>query len=288
MATTITNQARLQFTYGNVTATASSNIASTVMQGPLSAAKSVLDSAYRAEDDLTYIINLTNTGASALAPVTITDNLGTYALTPTGSATPLFYTGPAQLYIDGAYSATLTPTPGINSITFTIPSLAAGANAMLIYKADVDAYAPLAVDSEITNTATITATGLSEPVTVTSTVPVETYADVRIVKAMSPNPVTDGSTLTYTFTIYNYGNTAATNVVLSDTFSPAPSPITVTVEGTVLAPADYSYTGGVLTIPAAGSGYTMSVPAATFTQDAATGEVSVNPGVITITVAGTI
>lgn len=288
MATTITNQARLQFSYGETTATASSNIASTIMQGPLTASKSVLESAYRAESELTYIITLSNSGAAALTAMKITDDLGTYAVTPTLSVPALFYTGPAQLYINGVFSASLTPEPALNSIVFTIPQLAAGANAMLIYKVQVSGDAPLAVGSEITNTAVIRATNLSEPLTVSETIDVSEYADVNIMKAMSPNPVTDGGTLTYTFTIQNYGNTAATNVVLSDAFSPIPNPITVTVDGTVLSAADYDYTNGVLTLPGPASAYSLSIPAATFTQDAATGAVTINPGVVTIVVTGTI
>ena len=40
---------------------------------------------------------------------------------------------------------------------------------------------------------------------------------------MSPNPIADGDTITYTFTIHNYGNTPATDVVLTDRFDPEPS-----------------------------------------------------------------
>lgn len=288
MATTMTNQALLQFSYGATTATASSNIATTVIQGPLSASKSVLESSYQAGSDLTYLITLTNSGAAALSPVTIVDDCGAYAVSPTLSVAPLFYTDPAQLYINGVFSANLTPAPGINSITFTIPSIPANSNAMLIYKAHVDDFAPLAVGSSITNTATVSATGLSESVVVTASVNVADYADVSIIKSLTPNPITDGSTLTSTFTIYNYGNTAATDVVLRDTFSPVPDPITVTVNGAVLAATDFSYANGLLTLPAAGSAYALSVPAASFVQNPATGVFSTNPGTVVITVSGVI
>lgn len=288
MPTTITNQARLQFTYGQTTATASSNIASTVLQESLVAAKSVLENGYRADSDLTYIVNFTNSGATAMTNVTITDNLGTYAVSPTLSVTPLFYNDPAQLYINGVFSTTLSPVPAVNGITFTIPSIPANSNAMLIYKVIVNQYAPLATGASITNTATVTAAALTEPITVTSTIDVDGYADVSIMKTMTPNPVTDGSTLTYTFTIQNYGNTEATDVTLSDTFSPAPNPITVSVDGTTLSAADYSYASGVLTLPGAASAYSLTIPPATFLQDAVSGEVTINPGTVTIVVAGTL
>ncbi|MDO4572501.1 MAG: hypothetical protein Q4C13_03965, partial [Clostridia bacterium] len=102
------------------------------------------------------------------------------------------------------------------------------------------------------------------------------------------NPVTDGSTLTSSFLIQNYGNTAATDVVLTDTFSPAPNPITVTVGGTALTDADYDYTDGTLRLPGTESSYSLSVPAASFVQNTETGEIAVNPGAVTIVVAGTL
>lgn len=288
MPTTISNQATLQYTYGATTETVTSNIATTVMQEPLSVAKSTLESAYRADSELTYLINLTNNSQTVLTNVTVTDNLGTYALSPTQSATPLYYNDPAQLYIDGVFSASLTPTPGIRSITFRIPSIPAGANALILYKADVNTQAQLALGSEITNTVSVTATGQTEPVTATHTIDADVYADVRVVKAMSPNPVTDGGQLTYTFTVYNYGNAAATDIVLSDAFSPAPSQISVSLNGAVIDPSNYSYSGGTLTLPTAGAALSLTVPAATFRQNPATGVVSVSPGTATIIVTGTI
>lgn len=288
MATTITNQARLQFTYGGTTATAASNIASTVMQGPLAVTKSVLESAYQNDSELTYIVNLTNSGAATLTNIFVIDDLGTYALSPTLSVTPLTYIGPAQLYINGVFSSAPTPSPGVNNIAFIVPSLAAGSTAMLIYNVQVNGKAPLDVGSELTNTVTVSAAGLNESVKDNATVPVDAYADVTILKSMSPNPVTDGSTLTNTFTIHNYGNTEATDVVLTDTFNPAMQNIAVTVNGTALAPEDYDYDAGAFTLPGAASSYTLSIPAADFTQDTATGEVTINPGTVTIVVTGTL
>ena len=284
----MTNQARLQFTYGATTATASSNIASTIIQGPLTANKTLLESAYQADGALTYMVQLTNSGAGALTPVTLVGDLGTYEVSPGLNVTPLTYTGPAQLFLNGVYSASLTPALEPGKVTFTIPSLAPGVNAMLIYKARVNEYALLTAPSAITNTVSVDAPTMMDPVSVSHTVPVADYADVTITKSMTPNPITDGSTLTSTFLIQNFGNTAASSVVLTDAFTPSPDPITVTVDGVTLPGTDYDYTGGVLTLPNAGSAYSLTIPAASFIQDPATGEVTINPGSVTITVAGVI
>lgn len=288
MPTTMTNQAKLRFSYGSSVGTASSNIASTVIQGPLSASKSVLEAGYRADGALTYMLHLQNSGAAALAPVTVTDDLGKYAVSPALSVTPLTYVGPTRLYVNGAYVMSLTPSVTADAVTFTVPSLAAGANAMLVYNARVNEYAMPTPTSEIVNTAVIDAPGLTDAVTVTDAIPAADYADVSITKTMSPNPVTDGALLTSTFLLQNFGNTDASNVVLTDTFSPAPAPIAVTVNGVTLADTEYDYVGGLLTLPGAAATYALTVPAAAFPRDPATGEVSVNPGAVTIVVTGTI
>lgn len=101
-------------------------------------------------------------------------------------------------------------------------------------------------------------------------------------------PVTENGALTYTFLIQNTGNTAATpatGVVVTDTFDPILSNIAVSFNGTTWAePANYSYneTIGELVTQ---SGQ-VTVPAASFTQDAATGAWTATPGVSTLIVTG--
>lgn len=288
MATTITNQATLTYNFGTQTATAESNIATAILQGPITAEKSSLDTDYTEGEDITYFVNLTNSSESALTNVTVTDDLGTYAVSPTLSVTPLTYTGPAQLFINGIPTTVLVPTVTASSVTFTIPSLSSGDNALITYKATVNGNAPLATASTVENTVSVTADGIVETVTDSHILTVENYADVEIVKAMSPSTVTDGSTLTYSFEIFNYGNTDATNVVLTDAFSPAPTQITVTVNGDPIQASEYSYVNGVLTLPTQGAATSITVPAATFTQDPSTGEFTTVPGTVSITVSGTI
>jgi uncharacterized repeat protein (TIGR01451 family) len=284
----INNQAQISFHYGTHTGSAISNIASTNLEGPLTASKNALESVYHRDQQITYIVTINNTGATALSNVVIVDNLGTTSL---GSIniTPLDYIGPAMLYINGSFVSTLSPTVATDSVTFTILTLPAHSNAMIIYAAKVNDQAPLAVGSLIINRSALTADGLTDPVIAFKVLLVDEYADVDIIKAMSPNPVIDGSLLTYAFTMYNYGNTLASSAVLSDTFTPAPESIsTVSVNGTPVLPADYSFVGGVFRLPALTSTYSLTIPAATFTRDPVTGIVTVSPGTTTVEVSGII
>lgn len=281
----ITNQANLTYTYGTITATVVSNIASTELTAPLTAEKRTLDAAYRLNTDLTYIISLSNESGTALTDLPILDNLGAY--TPAGAAAPvrpLTYAGPAALYIDGVFSTELTPAPQEDGVLFTIPEIPAGSSALLLYKATVNGFAPLTPGSVIENTATV---GETDPVTVTASVPVASYADVSITKEMAPDPVTDGEMMTVTFTIENRGNEAATDLQLVDDFPLALSDVAVTVNGAPIT--DFTFVNSTLTVPAAGSTQTtLSVPAATFSQDATTGMVTVVPGVLTVVMTGTV
>ena len=277
----ITNQANLKYTYGTTTATVVSNVAETVKNAGLSAEKRALESAYREGATLTYLISLKNLGAAAVENLVIADNLGAY--TPAGAAAPvvpLTFSGDATLYVNGAFSEELAPVVSESGVQFTIPSVPAGADALLVYQTAVNGFAPLAAGSEITNTATVG----DESVTVSATVPVADYADVSIEKEMSPNPVTDGGTLTVTFTIENRGNTDATGLQLTDDFPLALSDVAVTVNGAPISA--FTFENNLLTVPS-GAQTTLSVPAATFTQDE-TGAISVTPGVLTVVMTGTV
>lgn len=279
----MTNQANLTYTYGTTTATVASNIAETEWNAGITAEKRALENAYRAGSALTYLISLKNGSAAPVENLVITDDLG--AFTPAGAAAPvvpLTFTGHATLYVDGTFSEELTPATVPGGIQFTIPSVPAGADALLVYQATVNAFAPLEAGSEITNTASI---GANEPLTVSATVPVADYADVSIEKTMGPNPITDGDTMTVTFLIENRGNTEATGLVLTDEFPLSLSDPAVTVNGAPVT--DFTFENDLFTLPAEGSGTTLSVPAAVFTQDD-TGAVCVTPGVLTVVLTGTV
>ena len=285
---TIENFATVSYTSGGVTETKVSNLAEIGLESAISFTKTTLGETYGEDEVVTYILSMTNTSTSAITNVSITDDLGTFVF-GTLELTPLTYAPPALLLIDGQdVSAQLTvDTATAGSLVFSFPTLPAGATANIVYRAAVNEYAPLDVEAGITNTATLTSDSDCADGTASATITAVSAANVSVFKQMSPNPVICGDTVTYTIRIYNYGNIAAENVVLTDTFNPAPTNITVSRDGTLLPANEYSYVDGTLTVPA-GTTTAVSVPTATFVRDTTTGIVTVTPGMIEYTITGTI
>lgn len=281
---TFTNQATLSYNAG----VANSNIVTGEIIQVLSATKTVLDSGYRPGDPVTYIVTLVNSGTAPYTGLTVTDDLGAYTL---GSTTvyPLDYSGNVNYYVNG----TLQPEPAVTQgppLVFSGISVPAGGNALLIYQATPNGFAPLGVESEITNTATVNGAGLTAPITASATLAGNTEPQLSISKTLSPTTVSENGTITYTFLIENRGATAAEetdNLSVTDTFDPILSNLTVTLNGVTLAsPADYTYdaaTGLFTTVPGR-----ITVPAATFTQDPATGAYTTVPGTAILQVTGTV
>lgn len=279
-----TNQAQIR--YGN--AVANSNIAVGEILEVLSASKTAVRSTYGQNDSVTYVVSIVNAGTVPVTGLTLSDNLGAYTF-GTGSLTPLTYVeGTVKYYVNGtlqtAHAVTETPVFTITGIT--VP---AGGNATIIYEAMVNQYAPLDAGSSITNNANISGGGIT-PVTVDEIVRAQTAPLLTITKSISPVPVTENGTITYTFLIQNGGSAdadAASGVTVSDNFDPVLTNLTATYNGTPLvAGTDYTYneTSGEF-VTTAGR---ITVPAAAFTQDATTGIWAINPGVGTLVVTGTI
>ncbi len=286
---TIENFATVRYTSCGVTETKVSNLAEIGLESAVTLTKNTLGDTYGEDSVLTYIITVTNTSSSPISDITVSDDLGTFEF-GTQELTPLTYTPPALLLIDGQdTSAQLTVDNSVaGSVTFSFPTLAAGATANIIYKATVNEFAPLEIGSSITNTATLESSSDCADGTASATVTVSEGANVSVFKQMSPNPVVCGDTVTYTIRIYNYGNVPAEDVELTDNFDPAPTNITVSRDGVLLVATDYTYENGTLSVPAAGSTESVTVPAATFTRDIATGVVTVTPGIVEYVITGTI
>ncbi|MBP3376590.1 MAG: hypothetical protein J6L83_07480, partial [Clostridia bacterium] len=147
---TFTNQATLSYRNNVIT----SNVVTGTILEVLSASKDALTDFYSAGDVVTYIISILNSGNVAMTAVTVTDDLGAYTF-GTRTIVPLTYVdGSLAYYVNG----TLQPTPtvvGAPALTVSDITVPAGGNAILVYQATVNEYAPLASDGTITNTATV-------------------------------------------------------------------------------------------------------------------------------------
>ena len=281
---TFTNQATLRYN-GNVV---NSNITTGELLEVLSATKTAVIDTYSQGSDITYVINIVNSGAVTFTGISIRDNLGEYTF-GTETYVPLDYVaGSVQYYLNGV----LQPTPAVDpGPPLVISGITVPANgvATIIYVASANQYAPLNLEGTITNTALISGGGVTE-ITVTETVTVESGARLTISKSICPTTVTENGRLTYTFIIQNLGNmpaVATDNVSITDTFNPILTGLTVTFNDVVWTEGvNYTYseaTGEFVTIPGQ-----IIVPAATYTQDPVTGEWLVEPGVGVLTVTGTV
>lgn len=285
MMAIFTNQATLSYRNGVV----SSNVVRGEIVEVLSASKHVLTEEYSAGDTLTYVISILNSGSTTSNGISVTDDLGAYTF---GMYTlvPLSYVdGSVAYYVDGVLmpQPTVTVGPGLTVSGLTVP---AGGNAIIVYQAKANQYAPVSVDGEITNIASITGEGVCNELLATETVSIANEPILGITKSISPAIVTENGQLTYTFTIQNFGNTAAVatdDLTVSDVFDPILSPITVSYNGTTWTEGvEYTYdpnTGAFATVSS-----NITVPAADIVQDPETGEWNVTPGVSVITVAGTV
>lgn len=281
---TFKNQAALS--YNGVTTV--SNTVTGEITGVLSAAKNSLQSSYYSGSRLTYAISLINSGDAALTGLTLTDDLGGYELNGM-TLTPLTYVdGSVTCFVDGVLSAppSVSTTAGLVFGGITVP---ANENTMIIYEADVNEFAPLAEGGSITNTAAVTSAKISAEVSASKTIPARSDALLSVTKTLTPLSVSENGSLTYTFVIENCGSAPAEGTpgaVLSDTFDPILTGISVTLNGAALTEGvGYDYdeaTGEFSTLPGV-----LTIPAATFTRES-DGSVTVTPGTATLTVTGTV
>lgn len=281
---TFTNYATLSYNGG----TTASNVVTGELLEVLTAAKNAVTDDYAPGDTVTYVISLVNSGATQLTGLTVTDDLGGYTFTG-GTVYPLSYrSGSLRYYVNGTLQTAPTVTAG-PPLVITGISVPANGNAILVYETTVTGYAPMGVEATITNTATVSGDSLTTSLTATETIGMEARADLSISKALSPSAVAENGQLTYTFVIENTGSVAATaadQVVVTDTFDPKLSGLTVTFNGTAWTEGtEYTYdtTTGVFTTVAG----QITVPAATYSQST-DGTWRVTPGTATLVITGTI
>lgn len=275
-----------QFRYGN--SIANSNIAVGELLEVLSASKTAVRKTYGQNDTVTYVITIVNAGATALSGITITDNLGAYTFGE-GTLVPLTYIADTVKYYVNGVLQTAPVVTGAPSLVISGLTVPANGDITVVYEAEVNALAPMDAAGTITNTAVVTGGGIT-PITVTETIGTESEPILTITKSVSPVPVTENGTLTYTFLIQNAGSAPTdigTDAVIVDTFNPLLSNLAVSFNGTAWAETtNYTYdeTTGVFTTIAG----QITVPAATYTQNPVTGVWTADPGVSTLVVKGTI
>lgn len=279
---TFTNKATLSYNGISV----ESNTVTGNFNETLGITKTAVGGTYNDSSVITYVVSLVNSGVTAFSGVTVTDDLGGYVF-GTDTVYPLEYVdGSILYYVNGVVQPAPTVTADSNLVVSGI-NVPAGENAVLIYQARVTEYAPLGTEGTIVNTATATGGGLAEAVSDSETVNTVDEPLLSISKALFPTSVNENGALTYTFDIENSGNTAAVatdNVVVTDTFDPAISITSVTLDGTVLTEGvDYTYneaTGEFATVAGV-----ITVPEATYIQNA-DGTYTVIPGSVVLVVNG--
>ena len=192
------NQATLTYN-GSST---NSNIAYGEILDVLAVTKTAIEGSYAPGETVTYAVTLRNTGSAALSGLTVTDNLGGYDFNGT-TVYPLSYTdGTAAQFTNGAPQAAPAVTAG-PPLVFTGITVPAGGDVVLIYQAQVTAFADPSAEGTIDNTVTVTGDGLSAPITSTETVPAGNAPALTISKSITPAQVVDNDRVTYTFVIQN-------------------------------------------------------------------------------------
>ena len=279
------NQATL--TYGGNTT--NSNIAYGEILDVVTATKTAIEGTYTPGELVTYVVTLRNTGSTALTNLTVTDDLGGYDFNGT-TVYPLTYEdGSVARFVNGVPQTAPAVTAGPPLVISGI-NIPAGGDVVLVYQARVNNFADPAAGGTIVNTVTVTGDGISTPITASETVTAATAAALTISKSITPAQVVDNDRVTYTFVIQNTGNepvVATDDATITDLFDPILTDLVVTFNGAPWTEGiQYTYdetTGLFATVPSQ-----ITVPAATYTQDPVTGAYTMNPGITTLVVTGTI
>jgi uncharacterized repeat protein (TIGR01451 family) len=218
----------------NNSATAA-DVVALATQADLITTNSASPSSVAAGSNVTYTQTITNNG-----PAVTTTGMTFMQTTPPNtnfqSVTP-----PA-----GWTCGTQPPLGGTGTITCTDSgTLAVNGTASFSLVLQVNAGTPSGTN--ITDTVTATALNMVPGITTntssaTVVVANANSADMAIVKTGTPNPVTEGTPLTYTLTVTNNGSASATNVTVTDTL-----PSVVTYLSTSTTQGSCSEAGGTVT-----------------------------------------
>jgi uncharacterized repeat protein (TIGR01451 family) len=199
--------------YLNNSSTATTTVA-TSGQSDLAVTSSALPNPVTQGNNITYTQVVSNNGPSAASAATFTDTI------PTGTTLASFIAPPN-------WTCNSIPVGGTGTITCTLnlaQTIAVGAPGNVNFNVGVNVNLSTASGTTISNTANINipCSSSSDPNCANNTastsviVASPTQADVSIVKTGAPEPVTQGTNLTYTLVVSNAGPAVAQNVSVSD------------------------------------------------------------------------
>lgn len=288
MPTQISNFASLTFEYGSSKEEVLSNTAFATLQDSVNIDLSSVENSYSSNDTITYILSIINNSSRCIKNIKVSNDLASYTINSGISQktiTPLSYEGTSKLYIGGKFFSDIEAEVLADKIIFNLEEIPALSNALIFYSTRVNKNAELSTGSSLKSTSSLTYDGMINNIESSDTIYVKEKADVTLIKYMYPNSITSGEIITYNFILYNYGNIEAKNVAFSDTFSPAPLNLNVSVNSDALSSKNYSYINGEIKIPSYGSDFSLSIPPANFIQDENNGAITTKPGstIITIT-----
>ncbi len=293
MARIITNIATLNYRSGEVARTSVSNVAQATIEEAIRLTKTAYEESYRPGDTLTYVLQIISEEENPTA-LSVVDDLGSYSengqvYTPLSYESYLLFVGQEENPEVGGVAVTVTvQTNGVRFDLDNIPTPFPGLT--LIYKARVNEFAPpYEEESVIRNTARLFA-GEELLSSDSAVVTAEAFAEVRILKSITPDPIRVGDAVLYTILLCNYGTSVPTDVTLRDVFSPRLQiPLSVTVDGAMVDSFDYNFATGEFVLGSeATEAYTLQIPAATTERDEETGQVRILPGRTVVTVEGVV
>lgn len=208
--------------YGNNSATATTLVA-TAGQADLAVASSATPNPVAAGNNITYTQSIIDNGptsitASGTTTVTFTDAI------PANTTLAAAFTAPAGWTCNGSTNPVPVGFAGTISCTLNSGSIL-GINTSVNFSLVVKVAAGTAAGTIITNSPNISST-VSDPnpanntATDQTTVASPTQSSVTVTKSASPEPVNQGTTLTYTVMVTNAGPAVAQGIVVTDALPP--------------------------------------------------------------------
>ncbi|MFZ0956631.1 MAG: C25 family cysteine peptidase [Candidatus Sulfotelmatobacter sp.] len=140
-------------------------------------------------NDITYTQTVTNNGPAAATVASFTE------VTPTNTTF-------ASVSAPVGWTCTTPAVGATGTVNCTDPSMASGTAADIIVVLNV---APTIAAGTITTTSSVTATNAVNTSTTTTATLVTMVCDLTVTSTGTPNPITQGSTITYTQTVTNNG-----------------------------------------------------------------------------------